>query len=285
MKISVVTNAYNQGDYLAAAAESVLSQSGQDSGIEIEYWIVDPGSTDNTATVLKRLDEVYPGRFSILRDKDEGPADGLNRGFSNASGDWFVYLNADDAFLPGAFADATKYMAAHPHAGAIIGNGYIVDDDGRFIRRAISNHFTARRFALGLSFALQQSTFYRADVFRKIGGFNIENKTSWDAELLIDLDRAGYDLVNGQGYWSLFRMQPNSITVSQRLAEESVRTHRRYFREEMGRDRQPGDQILRRVRQIGQRFATPAITFARLQDRFAPSDRIFEEARSPRWAP
>ena len=280
MKISVVTNAYNQGRYLAAAAESVLSQHGP----EVEYWIVEPGSTDETGEVLDRLEARYPGRFRVLREKDNGPADGLNRAFARASGDWFVYLNADDAFLPGAFAEATQAIAGHPDTAAVIGNGYIVDERGRCLRRAFSTRFTARRFVRGLSFALQQSSFYRADAFRAVGGFNTANTTSWDAELLIDLDRAGYALVNAPGFWSLFRMQPDSITVSQRFAEESARTHRRYFREETGRERTRVDLALRGPMQIVQRLAAPHASLARLRDWLCPPERVFREALPPDWA-
>ena len=280
MKISVVTNAFNQGQYLAAAAESVLSQEGP----EVEYFIMEPGSSDNTAQVLDLLQQRYPGRITVIREPDSGPADGLNRGFARAAGDWFIYLNADDVFLPGAFTQAAAAIARNPDAGAIAGNGYIVDEHGRYIRRAISTPFTARRFVQGTAFALQQSTFYRAEAFRQIGGFNLANTTSWDAELLVDLDRGGWPIANAGGYWSLFRMQPNSITVSQRYAGESERTHARYFRDEMRRERGPRDAIVRKLRQNLYRLAHPGMTFARLRDRIAPRDHVFDEASPPAWA-
>ncbi|MXP47728.1 glycosyltransferase [Altererythrobacter luteolus] len=280
MKISVVTNAFNQGQYLAAAAESVLSQEGP----EIEYFIMEPGSSDNTVQVLEMLQQRYPGRITVIRDADSGPADGLNRGFERASGDWFIYLNADDVFLPGAFTQAAAAIARNGNAGAIVGNGYIVDEHGRYIRRAISTPFTARRFVQGTAFALQQSTFYRAEAFRQVGGFNLANTTSWDAELLVDLDRSGWSIANAGGYWSLFRMQPNSITVSQRYAGESERTHARYFRDEMRRERGPRDAIVRRLRQNLYRLTHPAMTIARLHDRIAPRDHVFHQASPPAWA-
>ena len=180
MKISVVTNAFNQGQYLAAAAESVLSQTGP----EVEYWVVDPGSSDGTDIVLNRLEDRYRGRFTVISGQDSGPADGLNRAFAKADGDWLIYLNADDVLLPLAFAAASVEIANHPDAGAIIGNGYIVAEDGRYIRRAISTPFSARRFVKGAAFALQQSTFYRADAFHAVGGFNVQNSTSWDAGVI-----------------------------------------------------------------------------------------------------
>ncbi|GAA4642538.1 hypothetical protein GCM10023115_06300 [Pontixanthobacter gangjinensis] len=280
MKISVVTNAFNQGEYLAAAAESILSQT----GVEVEYLIVNPGSTDTTDLVLEQLAKIHSGRFTVLSEQDDGPADGLNKGFAKASGDWLIYLNADDVFLPDAFAQAAFEMEKYPDAGAIIGNGYITDASGNFIRRAISTQFSARKFVMGTAFALQQSTFYNAAAFRAVGGFNLANSTSWDAELLVDLDRAGYPLINAAGFWSIFRMQPNSITVSQRFADESLRTHDRYFREQIGHKITPRDRHLRKLRQVAQRFIHPYMTIARISDQLMPRKHQFREALPPDWA-
>lgn len=280
MKISVVTNAFNQGAFLAAAAESVLSQH----GVEIEYVIVEPGSTDITPEVIARLEQRYPGRFSVLRERDDGPADGLNRGFARCSGDWFVYLNADDAFLSGAFSGAAAAIARNPDAGAVIGSGYLVDENGGYLRRALSTPFTARSFVFGGSFALQQSTFYRADAFRAVGGFNSANRTSWDAEILFAMERAGFRLATVPGYWSLFRMQPNSITVSKRWADESARTHARYFREIIGREPTSVDRLRKCLSGPWYKVTRPAATLARLVDRLAPRRNVFAEAQRPAWA-
>ena len=280
MLISVVTNAYNQGRFLAAAAQSVLEQD----GCEVEYLIVDPGSSDTTPQIIEALRARYPARFSVISEADNGPADGLNKAFAQARGNWFIYLNADDVFLTGAFAEAARIMARHPDAGAVIGNGYIVGENGEYLRRAISTRFTARRFVRGVAFALQQSTFYRAAPFREVGGFNLANTTSWDAELLIALDRAGHRLVNADGYWSLFRMQPDSITVSQRYAAESARTHQRYFKEIMGRDRTPIDNAVKPLRQWTDRLLHPRQTAMRIADQLRRKDHVFAEAQTPLWA-
>jgi glycosyltransferase involved in cell wall biosynthesis len=279
VKISVVTNAFNQGRFLAAAAESVLSQIGP----EVEYVIIEPGSTDNTPAIIAALEIRYPGRFTVLRESDDGPADGLNKGFARCSGDWFVYLNADDAFLAGAFASAAAAIARHGDAGAVIGSGYLVDEGGRFIRRAISTPFSVRRFIYGGSFALQQSTFYRANAFRAVGGFNLTNHTSWDAEILFELEKAGFRRATVSGYWSLFRMQPHSITVSQKLADESARTHARYFRNVTGRDPGALDRAGKRLMWLWARVSRPAVTLARIMDQLAPRNHVFAEAQTPDW--
>lgn len=263
MKVSVVTNAYNQAKYLEAAVDSVLSQDWAD----IEYFVVDPGSKDDTAAVIARLQARYPDRFILCTEKDSGPADGLNKAFAKATGELFVYLNGDDLFLPGAISAAVAGARRYPDAAAIYADGYLTDGDGKVIRRAVSTGFSPWRFVYGGSFVLQQSTFYRADAFRKIGAFNRDNGTSWDIEILFDMARAGMKLKKIPGFWSIFRLHADSITGSQRLAEQSRRQHERYFKTVTGRDRKSlADRALGAFVKQAVRLIEPRATVLRLID-------------------
>ena len=95
MKISIVTNAYNQGEFLRRCLTSVL----ESNDTNLEYIVVDPGSTDQTSQILSDFESKGDPRLKVIREPDDGPADGLNKGFSHATGDWLIYLNADDFFL------------------------------------------------------------------------------------------------------------------------------------------------------------------------------------------
>jgi glycosyltransferase involved in cell wall biosynthesis len=222
---------------------SVLSQDWPD----LEYLVVDPGSTDDTPEVIRAFERKYPGRFIHVTERDSGPADGLNKAFARATGDLFGYLNADDFYLPGCLREAARAVERFPHAGAIYGDGYTSNHEGKIIKRVVSSKFTARRFVYGAALVLQQSTFYQAAAFRKVGGFNRQNKTSWDAELLLDMDRKSMQLVHVPSYWSVFRIHSESITGSQRLSDESRRTHERYFRTVMGREGTQLDRALGKI--------------------------------------
>src|SRR5215831_1398835 len=92
--VSIVTPSYNMARYLPETIESVLSQDYP----SIEYIVVDACSTDETPDILER----YKGRLRVITGKDKGPSDGAYRGFLQATGDIFVWLNADDVFLEGA---------------------------------------------------------------------------------------------------------------------------------------------------------------------------------------
>lgn len=263
IKLSIVTNAYNQGRYLATAMSSVLSQNLSD----LQYFVVDPGSTDNTSTIIRQFQERYPGKITAITEPDAGPADGLNRAFAQAAGDWLGYLNADDFYLPGCFREILAAVEKRPKAGAIYADGYKADEEGQLTRHVVSTGFSPRRFVYGGCLALQQSTFYRREAFQAVGGFNPENHTSWDIEILLEMALAGMPVEHVAGYWSVFRIHAESITGSQRLAEESRKTHARYFRRVMGRERSEWDRVMSKGVMACSLLMEPRGTALRILDR------------------
>jgi glycosyltransferase involved in cell wall biosynthesis len=237
MKISIVTISFNQVTFLKRAIESVLRERA--SGIDIEYIIVDPGSTDGS----RELIESYGDRVIKVFKTDTGPADGLNNGFSVATGDIYGYINADDAYLPGAVSEAINIMTKHSDLDVIYGNSYIVDSSGKGIKRFSSNQFNLKRFAFGSVVICQQSTFFRSECFTKVRGFNSENVTSWDAELVVDMAIAGAKVKWVNKYWAIFAIYDGTITGSQRMADLSVINRSRIFKKIMGRDSKGLDMI------------------------------------------
>jgi glycosyltransferase involved in cell wall biosynthesis len=232
-----VTLSFNQRAYLQEAMDSVVSQQYP----ALEYIVVDPGSTDGS----RELIQSYSDRIAaMIFEPDRGAAEGLNKAFEKATGDIFGYLNADDYYLPGCFRAAAQAAQRFPGAGAVYGDGYKANAEGKVVRRIVSTSFSAKRFVYGGALVLQQSTFYRTDAFRSVGGFNTQNRTSWDAEILLDMALRSMQLVHVRGYWSVFRIHSESITGSQRLAQESRATHARYFRTVMGREKRALDQAL-----------------------------------------
>jgi len=264
MKVSIVTLSFNQADWLERAMRSVLEQDYAD----IEYIVVDPGSTDGSRDIIAR----YRDRIATYIDApDQGPPDGLNKGFAAATGDIYAYLNADDELLPGAVAEAVAAFERHPDAGVVVGHGFITDGAGNVIRRFRSARFSPWRFVYGAGVVMQQSTFFRASAYAKTNGFNIENRTSWDAELLLDMALVGVRVRVVDGYWSLFAIHAESISGSQRLAEESARNHARYFRRVIGRDRRPADRFGFAIARLLRWMLDPAGLALKLRDRlFGP---------------
>lgn len=212
MKFSIVTISFNQAQFLERAILSVLTQRGTD----IEYIIVDPGSTDGSRKIIER----YRHAFSqVIFEKDEGPADGLNRGFARASGDIYCYLNSDDEFCPGAFAAVQSYFSSHVDVDVVCGHAYVIDADGRLLRRVWSDPFHVRSQAYGCSIQIQPSTYVRASRFKATHGFNAVNKSNWDGELLVDLALSGAKIEIMDSFLSNYRVHGLSITGSGHLDE------------------------------------------------------------------
>lgn len=237
MKFSIVTISFNQAKFLERTVLSVITQQ----AVDVEYIIVDPGSTDGSRDIIEK----YRGKFSqIVLEKDAGPADGLNKGFELATGDWFGYINSDDFYLPGGLHRAAIAAQRNPRAGAIVGNGYIVDENDAMLRRSVSTKYSRLCALHGACFSLQQATFYNATAYRAVNGFNIANTTCWDAEILVDLSDRGYRIERIYEDVGAFRIHPQSITGSGRLFLRYRRDADAVFRKAMGRERNQLDRLL-----------------------------------------
>jgi glycosyltransferase involved in cell wall biosynthesis len=237
LKFSIVTISFNQAQFLERAIVSVLGQQAQN----LEYIVVDPGSTDGSREIIERYREKLA---HIVFDKDDGPADGLNKGFMRASGDIFCCLNSDDEFEPGAFAHIESYFNSRPQVDVVCGHAYIIDADGRRLRRVWSDPYNHTLVAYGAAIQIQPSTFIRAKAFRQVGGFNVKNRISWDGELLVDLALAGARIEVINQFLSAFRLHKGSITGAALHRELTLEQNLIRFSRLMGRPRTPRDRFI-----------------------------------------
>jgi glycosyltransferase involved in cell wall biosynthesis len=235
-KFSIITLSYNQRPYLERAVESVLGQGWP----ELEYIVVDPGSTDGSREFLADRLAGVPGH--LLFAPDRGPADGLNKGLGMATGDIVGCLNADDAYLPDAFLGVTDGFRRHPEATVLYGNGFKSRANAK-LRPFRSTRFTPRRFAYGLSTVVQQATFFRRAGIAPVE-FNQANHTCWDAEFLVDIALAGGQMVHVPADWGIFEIHPDSITGSGRLARQYWVDHRRIAGKVFNRQWRASDELI-----------------------------------------
>ena len=263
-RISIVTLSFNQAGFLAAAIRSILDQ-GYDN---LDYIIVDPGSTDGSRDIIARE---AAGRATVLLDPDQGPADGLNKGFAAATGDIFGYINADDLLLPGALMTVARHFTQQAGMDILCGNGLLIDAEGRVQRRMATSRFSLTGFAHGAMTFVQQANFFRRRAFAAARGFNVANRTCWDAELLIDMALAGARVVNVADRLGAFRLYGDSITGSGRFAAAMQRDLARIRAKALGRPPRPADRIAAPLYLLARRLADPAATLdgirARLRQR------------------
>jgi glycosyltransferase involved in cell wall biosynthesis len=237
VKISIVTLSFNQRAYLEEALESVLSQAYPD----LEYIVVDPGSTDGSRERILS----YGSRIAVkIFEPDRGAAEGLNKGFGNATGDVFGFLNADDILFPGSLNRVAEFFRNHPECDMVMGNGYKIDGQGNRTRHYVARNFSVRRFFYGGTQWLQQSTFFKASIFDRSQGFNIANRTSWDGELFLKIAGLGAKIGYIDADLGGFRIHDESISGSGRLNNQYLEDRRRMFRQLTGREWQMSDEIL-----------------------------------------
>lgn len=257
LKFSVVTISFNQAQFLERAMLSVMRQKNAD----LEYIVVDPGSTDGSRDIIERH---RTSLSHIIYEKDEGPADGLNKGFLKASGDVFCYLNSDDEFEPDAFARVETHLASHPHVDVVCGHAFIVDAAGRRLRRVWSDPFRKTYVAYGAAIQIQPSTFIRADAFRRVRGFNVQNRISWDSELLLDLVLSGARVEILNEFLSLYRLHPAGITGAGLYKDVAAIQFRLRFERLMGRSWRRRDEIVAKGMFVARQFRNPQAFLERL---------------------
>lgn len=257
MRFSIVTISYNQVRFLEQAIRSVIEQDYQD----IEYIVVDPGSTDGSRELIGRYRERID---KVVFEPDTGPADGLNKGFSIATGDIYGFLNSDDLLLQGALSNIRSAFDKMPAVDVISGHTFVIDENDQKLCKFYSRYFSLFRYAYGAATLAQQSTFFRSTAYKKTTGFNVSNSVTWDGELWFDMARSGAKFSTYNKILSCFRLYQGSITGSKRLKEEQSKCDKRMFKKLYGRDRNALDIPIHYYAKSLEYFQQPWILVERL---------------------
>lgn len=223
---------------MKACIDSILSQK----DIELEYIVVDPGSTDGS----RELINTYGQQIIKVFDSDDGPADGLNKGFSKASGDIYGFINSDDYLLPDALKRVVEFYSnqSQPSKTFVTGHGYIENANGSHTD-VFPNTLTVSGMLQLADIVFQQSTFFPASLYKKVGGFNASNRTCWDYEIFLRFLLAGAKHQIIPETLAVFRLYEGSISGSRYLEEQCLLDVDQLFLEINGRKRGVIDSVLR----------------------------------------
>src|SRR5436305_692215 len=179
--ISVVMGAYNAQRYVAEQVESLLAQTFTD----IECIVVDDGSTDETLSILRRLEKKDP-RMKVIANPHGGIVDAANTGLEAARAELIARADADDITLPHRFETQVRYLGEHPECVAVGSRMLMIEPYGSPLY--ISDHPLTheeidRDLLLGKGWALPQPVaMMRRSAVMKVGGY----RKKW--EWLEDMD-------------------------------------------------------------------------------------------------
>jgi glycosyltransferase involved in cell wall biosynthesis len=218
--VSIVTPSYNQARFLEATIQSVLGQTYPN----IEYIVIDGGSTDGSVDVIRR----YADRLAAwVSEKDAGQTDAVNKGFARAHGDILAWLNSDDVYRPDAVAEAVAFLETHPQVGMVYGDADFIDEHGEAIGRFPAAQTDLRRLQRGYVHIPQQAAFWRADLWRKVGPLDPAFYFAMDYDLWVRLARVSQIRYHPR-VWAGFRLHGASKTIADDSAwPEMLKVHYR----------------------------------------------------------
>jgi glycosyltransferase involved in cell wall biosynthesis len=181
----------------------------------LEYLVMDGGSTNQTLDVLKR----YSGRVTWFNEKDEGQTNAINKGLCLAGGDLLAYLNADDLLLPGTLFKVAQTAARNLQAMWFTGQCRIIDDRGNEIRKPVTTYknllLRSRSFSLlaMTNYISQPSTFWRREALQEVGLLDENLHYVMDYEYWLRL-YSKYPPIFIPAYLASFKIHPASKTTS-----------------------------------------------------------------------
>lgn len=219
--VSIVTPSYNQARFLETTICSVLEQDYPD----LEYILVDGGSTDGSLDIIRR----YAHRLAWwVSEPDKGQTDAINKGFARSNGAILAWLNSDDTYEPHAVAEAVEFLQSRPEVGLVYGDAKFIDQDGRLIGRFPAAQTDYRRLRRGYVHIPQQAAFFRADLWRKVGPLDPSFYFAMDYDLWVRLARLGEVRYHPRP-WANFRLhtQGKTVAADDRCWPEMLRVHYR----------------------------------------------------------
>lgn len=178
MKVSIITVCYNSESTIEDTIKSVASQDYEN----IEYIIIDGGSTDNTNDIVKK----YANNVDIyVSEKDDGLYDAMNKGVSLATGDIIGILNSDDFFMSQSSVSELISGFNHPNIDAVYSDLIYVDENNTDKVTRLYSSKPFRKSLIKFGIMLPHPTFYaKKSVYDKCGSYKLNYRVAADFEFI-----------------------------------------------------------------------------------------------------
>lgn len=189
MKVSIITVSFNSAKTIADTIDSVLSQD----FLDIEYIVVDGGSTDGTVDIIRQNEN----RISQwISEKDQGMYDAMNKGIAMATGDVIGILNSDDVYMNTHVISDLMGLMQTEKSAVVFADLILVDsgNQNRVIRYYDSGRFHPSKFRFGWMPA-HPTVFVRRELYERVGKFSTTYQIAADYEMLIRMlaiEKASY---------------------------------------------------------------------------------------------
>ena len=181
--VSIITPTYNQAKFLAETIESVLVQDYPN----IEYIVIDDGSTDTTPQILSR----YSGKIIWERHDNIGQARTLNKGWSISNGEIIGYLSSDDILYTDAISKLVEVLLADSSIVCAFPDSDLIDIKSRVIKKNVCRSFDLGNLIIRQECFIGPGALFRRSAFDMVGGWKPNLKLAPDREFYIRLSAHG----------------------------------------------------------------------------------------------
>lgn len=214
--VSIITPVYNCQDFIEETIKTVLSQDYDN----LEYIVVNDGSTDNTYEILCKYDK----HIKIINQKNEGQPSALNNGWAMSSGDYIGYLSADDTLEPNAISSLVETLENNPNSILSYGDWGLINSNSKPIRNISGKDYSKFDLKNKLICVVGPGSIFKREIFISYGGWNTEFKRVPDFEFFYRICESG-DFIRVKKKLANFRIHSNSYSsarISRKLSDEII---------------------------------------------------------------
>lgn len=222
-RISIITPSFNQGCFIEETIRSIILQNYPN----IEYIIIDGGSSDETVSIIKKY---APWISYWVSEPDKGQTHAINKGFSMATGQIMAWINSDDLLMPNALAQCALQIALE-YPDWLIGACNIVNRNGHYKRTQNIFQISEKTFfEYQTNYIPQPSTFWNRLMWDAVGELKIGLHYVMDVDLWFRMLQIAEPKIYPQ---PLSQYREHSETKSIQASERSAREFAEWFCDEI----------------------------------------------------